>query len=184
MPRRSDQPRPGDSAADLRAVIHSLRMGGFCQVEPEALSHIQSLIKELPGPEELSGLMDTPETMQKIREAVGYILAQIDHYSQKNPEYKARFEAKRGFPPRYKVLDWSSVKQNVASCLKRYVIASQEFEKLGDVHRASCMLAIAEKLNDVLSSTEESVKSTALFRERLSQYQKQLVTYSKELIHG
>ena len=183
MPRKQDQPKPGDSAADLRAVIHSLRMGGFCQVEPEALSHIQSLIKELPTPEELTGLMDAPEAMSKVREAVGYILAQIDHYSQKNPEFKARFEAKRGFPPRYKVLDWSCVKKNVASCLRRYVIASDELDRIGEIKKASRMLSIADRLSDVLSTTDGNCEeATRFFRECLSQYQEQLVEYSKELI--
>jgi len=179
------------SIAEIRAIIHSLRMGGFCQVDQDALPYINSLIKELPEPEELTKFQDSPEALERIRNAIGYILAQLDNYSGKDVDYKARYEAKRnGLPTRYKVLDWKAVQQRAASSSKQYVIASSEMDELGDSYKSEKLLRMSEKLCEIKSyadkacmikdSSNNSEKNIMGFRELIKDYRLMVCDYYGE----
>lgn len=93
--------------ADLRAIIHALKMASLSFIEPEALTIIKLRITGLPSPEQL--LEFTPKNLDGVRKEVGNIMMLIDSYGTKNFEFKERHKSlKNNLPPRYKVLDWKN----------------------------------------------------------------------------
>ncbi|MEI6297747.1 MAG: hypothetical protein WCO84_09010, partial [bacterium] len=90
-------------------------MSSLTHVEPEAISEIQALIKDLPSPEELTKL-NNPRDLKKVRTQVGQIMQMMEAYGVKNFEYQARFKSVKNLPPRYKVHDWK--KASVQSIVK------------------------------------------------------------------
>ena len=101
------------SLAELRKIILVLKMENFANVEPEALSILKVRISELPSPEELLSLAETPKALDFFRHEIGEILRMVELYGTKDFEFKARYKAlKNNLPPRYKVLNWVDTKKS------------------------------------------------------------------------
>jgi len=101
------------SLAELRKIIHVLKMENFANVEAEALSIIKIRISELPTPEALLSLSNTPKALDFFRHEISEIMRMIELYGTKDFEFKARYKAlKNNLPPRYKVLNWVDTKKS------------------------------------------------------------------------
>lgn len=140
---------------DLRAIIHQLKMGSISNIEEDAQIEINDMIRSLPGPEQINGIADNLGAIEGLKEKVGGILRLIEIYSRRNQEYKTRYKAKTGLPPRYKVLDWRS-SMNKKDMVKRVVQASADADSQKLTAIASDLIGFAKDLrdNDVIPEIE------------------------------
>jgi len=106
----------------LRVIILGLKMSSLAFVEADALDEIRSRIKNLPSPETLNNLAETPRSLKEVRRDIGEIMEMINAYSQRDGEFKARYKSRTGLPPRYKVLEWKDMMQQNANNLVRQLI--------------------------------------------------------------
>ena len=93
---------------DLRKIVHGIKMMPTGFLEDAARSEIEAMIKALPTSESMGQFADDEHSMFKLKKMVGDIMALVEVYGNRNPEFKARYRARTGLPPRYKVLDRST----------------------------------------------------------------------------
>jgi len=89
----------------LGDIIKGLKLDDFAYVEPDALTIIKSMIKNLPERESLEQYALTPHNIENIQKDIGKIMRLIEIYGKRDLEYKTRYRAKTELDPRYKVLD-------------------------------------------------------------------------------
>ncbi len=138
------------SLADLRAIIHSMKMAGFAFVDPEALTTIQERIKNLPSAEELNKMADDSKILDHLRADIGQILHMINTNGNDNYEYKCRYKAKTNLPPRYKVLNWEKDKKLVASTIRSMLRLSSKLDDINDEKDSEKVLKYAGKFHELL----------------------------------
>jgi hypothetical protein len=151
---------------DLRAIIHGLRMANLSFVEQDALDEIEAMIKELPHPEDLAQMADSPSMLKKLKEHIGGIMRLIETYSKRDTEYKARYKSRTGLPPRYKVLEWRSAMSNRElrnAIVKGLISLSAAVDEDGHGKYASVLLSCAKKVRDNELPVEELHAGTVEF---------------------
>ncbi|MFW5887719.1 MAG: hypothetical protein ACOCUH_02870 [Bacteriovoracia bacterium] len=130
-----------ETLQDIRTIIHGLKMADLSFVEQDALNEINLMIKDLPNPEELPNIAESPGSVKQLKSYIGQIMHLIEVYGSRNAEYEARYRATTGLPPRYKVLKWRcamgkrELKNNL---IKDFVKLSSEaddqgYEKLAEI---------------------------------------------------
>ena len=83
------------SIQDLRAIIHGLRMSGFSFVGDEGVrDKITYMIEDLPNPEGLTGMADSPVDVKHVQQQVGEIMRLIEMGGTRNQDSRVRYEAK------------------------------------------------------------------------------------------
>ena len=98
---------------DLRAIIHGLKMSGFSYIGDEVMrDRISFMIEDLPTPESLMSMADTPLDIKHIQQQVGEIMRLIETGGARDENFKVRYEVKKAMPPRYKVLKWRGAMKN------------------------------------------------------------------------
>ena len=96
---------------EIKDIIQGLRMSGLTSVEDAAMDEIRMMIKALPSSEGLERDYSSRDMLKKLQAHIGGIMRLIEIYSQRDPEYKARYKSRTGLPPRYKILEWSRAMQ-------------------------------------------------------------------------
>ena len=105
-------PEKDHSAAELREIILGLKMTSMSFIEEDVRTDLEFLVNDLPSAEELDSIGSDQLTRKNIARQIGEIMAFMDSHRKQTGEYKARYEAKRGIPPRHKSLEWrNKVKQ-------------------------------------------------------------------------
>ena len=135
---------------DLRAIIHGLKMASLSFVEEKALTEINAMIKSLPGPEEINIL--EPGDVKALQSMVGKIMRLIELYGKRDMEFKTRYKARTGLPPRYKVLDWRVPMEQKARDITRSMIkTSSIMDDIGHGDIAGRLIKCAQKVqsNDI-----------------------------------
>ena len=145
---------------DIRAIIHGLRMATFSFVEEQALTEIKSMIKALPGPEDLNGL--EPGQLKLIQSDVGNIMRLIEIYGKRDMEYKTRYKSRTGLPPRYKVLDWRVDMDKAAKDVTRSMVKTSAIaDELGYSSISDRLIRCAKKVQSNELDEFELAKITA-----------------------
>jgi hypothetical protein len=142
---------------DMMSIIHGLRMSGLSFVETDALDEINSRIKDLPSSEALAGVYSDPREVKGLCAEVGRIMELIDHYGNRNEEFKARYNAKTNLPPRYKNLKWKAASKNMK------IRTAQEVPEA-----SSEMDAMAQQLKDLESSLLTTQQELTTFSTRIN----------------
>lgn len=147
------------SVQDIKTIIHGLKMAGFSFVDPQALSEINAMIKSLPGPEEIDGLTENGmESIKKIAIDVGRIMRLIEIYGQRDQEYKSRYKARTGLPPRYKVMEWrKAMKQETKQLVKELVQASSIADSKGKFIVAEKLVKCAKKVQSETAQEQDLI---------------------------
>jgi len=92
---------------ELRNIIMGLRMPNYSEIDDEAiLDKVKFMIGELPSSEKLDSMAGNSAELKYLRDKIGYIMSVIKGGGCKDEAFKARYEAKKDMPPRYKVLKW------------------------------------------------------------------------------
>ena len=177
--------------ADVRAIVHALKMATLSYVEEEALTEIKQLIESLPSAERINQLASTPEGLKDVREKIGYILNLIDTYGKRGAEFKARYKAKTKLPPRYKVMEWrSAMKKEAMGFIKELIRISSEADDKGDFKVATKLITCAKAVRSEDIKEEDIVelidvlKSAGYDKESLFIKEAQVGSYLKGLWQG
>jgi len=143
---------------DLRAIIHGLRMSGFSFMgDNDIREKVSFMIQDLPSPETLDSMIESPDDLRHIQENVGEIMKLIEMGGARDENFKVRYEAKTDIPPRYKVLKWrTAMKQNELT--KNLIKVSMYADDKSEPQIAEQAIRLAQKVKDG-SVTEADVKS-------------------------
>jgi hypothetical protein len=92
---------------ELHNIIMGLRIANYSEIDDEAIQdEVKFMIRELPSYEKLNSMIGNSAELQYLRDKLGYIMSVIKGGGCKDEAFKARYEAKKDMPPRYKVLKW------------------------------------------------------------------------------
>ena len=150
-------------------------MSSFSFVEEGAIDEINSMIKSLPSSEEIDKLGSGVGQLKKLKEHIGGIMQLIETYGKRDMESKVRYKARTGLPPRYKVLDWTTMKQKAFDLSKQLIRVSSLVDKKGQKEAAYKLIVAAKKIRKYIVlenqiNKEALNKKTSLTKESAQGY--------------
>ena len=151
---------------ELRTIVQGLKMSGLAFVEEGALDEIRSMIKSLPSAEEINRMTTTPDAIKRLKMDIGNIMRFIELYGKRDKEFKTRYKARTGLPPRYKVLEWrDNMKQNAREFVRELIKVSAYVDDQGRGQIAGNLIKCAQKVREDKIAEEDVAKVVSDLKE-------------------
>ena len=132
---------------ELKKIVLGIKMVDLTFVENDAIDEIKYLIQDMPSSEKIDTMK--PEELQQLQQGIGIIERLIEIYGKRDPEFKARYEARTGLPPRYKVLDWrGDMKTQAKKFVKELIRVSSTIDDSGKGTMSNDLIKCAKRVQE------------------------------------